>query len=87
MAKVFARVLLNHLQPKKERQLNSQQNGDQCSLVPQLVVHINEVYQNFNNAESDQLFLLYIDFREVSDKVAHNKLIDKLQAFGIIRKL
>ena len=89
MCTVFERVLLNHLYPKIERQFDNRQFGfrDKRSGVLQLLLYLHKVNENCLIAESDQLFVLYFDFKKPFDKVAQKKLIDKLQAFGIKRKL
>ena len=83
VSEVFERVLLNYLYPEIKRELDYRQYSfrDKCSAVVQLV-YLSEVYQNCHKAEAAQIFVLYIHFKRAFDKVAHSKLIDKLQAFG-----
>ena len=86
---VFERVLINHLYPKAERQLDNRHygcRGKRWALL-QLPMYLNEVYQNCDKAESDQMFVLYIGFKAAFDKVCHNKLIDQFQGFGVGKKL
>ena len=60
VSKVFERVTLHHLYPKIERELVKRQYGfrDKRSAVLQLLMYLNEIYQNCDKAESDQMFVL-----------------------------
>ena len=89
VSKVFERVLFNHLYPLIEDQLDDRQFGfrQKRSAVLQLLIYLQEVYAKADDAKTNELFVLYVDFKKAFDKVAHTNLVEKLKKFGIGGKL
>ena len=85
VSKVFERVLFNHLYPLIEDQLDDRQFGfrQKRSAVLQLLIYLQEVYAKADDAKTNELFALYVDFKKAFDKVAHTNLVEKLKKFGI----
>ena len=70
--------------PLIEQQLRDEQNGfrQSRSVVLQLVVFLDEIFNRMDNKECEEILALYIDFRKAFDKVTHQKLIFKLEDIG-----
>ena len=89
VSKVFEKILFTNIYPLVERQLSDDQYGfrQARSVVLQLLIYLDEIFNRLDNKEHNEIHALYIDFRKAFDKVTHQKLISKLNEMGIGGKL
>ena len=51
--------------------------------MTQFLQFLDHLYQKYDLSTETELYVLYLDFRKAFDSVRHQKLIDKVQQFGI----
>ena len=51
--------------------------------MTQLLQFLDHLYQKYDLSTETELYVLYRDFRKAFDSDPHQKLIDKIQQFGI----
>ena len=52
-------------------------------VITQLLHFLDHLYQKYDISTETELYVLYLDFRKAFDSGPHQKLIDKIQQFGI----
>ncbi|XP_075248360.1 uncharacterized protein LOC142341320 [Convolutriloba macropyga] len=89
VSKVFEKVIFERLYPPIERTLSDSQHGfrKKRSAVLQLILFTDELYQQLESKKCNDIRTLYVDFRKAFDKVAHKRLIQKLENIGLGGKL
>ena len=85
VSKIFEKLIFDELYEIVHKHLNEAQHGfrKKRSVVTQLLLFLEHLYQRYDNMNESELYVLYLDFRKAFDSVPHQKLIQKIQKFGI----
>ena len=82
VSKVIEKLITDKVTPLLEPAISESQHGftKNKSAITQMVSYLAEVYNNFH---SKNFQTLYLDFEKASDKVCHQKLLEKVRALEV----